>query len=73
MEKDGDSISSEADGKVQRRRRNDGQDLSNDIQVIRFEAKVRGRTDEGLNYTMARESQQALSICSLSAEGLEKT
>lgn len=35
-----------------------GQELTNDIQVVRFEAKVRGHTDEGLNYTLARESQE---------------
>lgn len=50
-----------------------GQELGNDIQVVRFEAKVRGHTDEGLTYTLARESQEVLSICSLSAEGIEKT
>lgn len=35
-----------------------GQELSNDIQVVRSEAKVRGRTDEDLSYTLARESQE---------------
>lgn len=34
------------------------QELSNDIQVVRFEAKVRGRTDEDLSYGLARESQE---------------
>lgn len=35
-----------------------GQELSNDIQVVRFEAKVRGHTDEGLSYTSLKESQE---------------
>lgn len=35
-----------------------GQELSNDIQVVRFEAKVRGHTDEGLSYTSVKESQE---------------
>lgn len=34
------------------------QELGNDIQVVRFEAKVRGHTDEGLSYTLARASQE---------------
>lgn len=34
------------------------QELSNDIQVVRFEAKVRGHTDEGLSYTSVKESQE---------------
>lgn len=35
-----------------------GQELSNDIQVVRFEAEVRGHTDEGLSYTSVEESQE---------------
>lgn len=35
-----------------------GQELGNDIQVVRFEAKVRGHTDEDLSYGLARESQE---------------
>lgn len=35
-----------------------GQELGNDIQVVRFEAKVRGRTDEDLSYGLERESQE---------------
>jgi len=35
-----------------------GQELSNDIQVVRFEAKVRGHTDESISYTLAKESQE---------------
>lgn len=35
-----------------------GQELSNDIQVVRFEAKVRGHTDEGLCYALAGESRE---------------
>lgn len=35
-----------------------GQKLSNDIQVVRFEAKVRGHTDESLSYTLVSESQE---------------
>lgn len=46
-----------------------GEDLSNDIQVVRFEAKVRGHTDEGLSYTLVR----SLNVCSLCVEELEKT
>lgn len=34
------------------------QELGNDIQVVRFEAKVRGHTDEGLSYTLVRVSQE---------------
>lgn len=35
-----------------------GQELSNDIQVVKFEAKVRGHTDESLSYTSLKESQE---------------
>lgn len=34
------------------------QELGNDIQVVRFEAKVRGHIDEGLSYTLVRVSQE---------------
>jgi len=35
-----------------------GQELRNDIQVVRFEPKVRGHTDEGLSYALVRERQE---------------
>lgn len=35
-----------------------GQELSNDIQVVKFEVKVRGHIDEGLSYTSVKESQE---------------
>lgn len=72
LEKDGNSLSSEADGKVQRRPRNDGTGTQQWYTSCKVWGKSQGSHRWGFKLHISEGEPRSLNIGSLCAEGLEK-